>query len=74
MINATAPVVETTKKFIIIKIPRNAFGGESKRNKFSLLESGLRESFAEARAGKLVGPFRDAKTLIRVLEKPSAKK
>lgn len=64
------PTVETTKNFILIKIPRDMFSGQVSREKISALERGLRESIAQAHVGKLIGPFRSAKALLRALKKP----
>lgn len=64
------PTIETTKDFILIKIPRRMFGVQPARDKLSILESGLRESIQEARADQLVGPFRSTKSFLRALKKP----
>lgn len=66
----TTPTIETTRDFILIKIPRDVFLGEISREKLSLLEHGLQESMREAKAGRLYGPFRNAKTLLHALKKP----
>ncbi len=66
-----APTIKTTKDFILIKIPRNAFKGRVSAGEVSLLERGLGESIKEANDGKLIGPFRDAKTFLRALKKPA---
>lgn len=68
---ATAiPTVETTKDFILIKIPRQMFGVPPVPDELLSLERGLRESMQEARAGQLIGPFRTGKSLLRALKKP----
>lgn len=64
------PTIETTKDFILIKIPRSVFKGRISVGEVSLLERGLGESIKEANAGKLIGPFRNAKTFLRALKKP----
>lgn len=66
----TTPTVETTKDFILIKIPRRMFTGGASHEKFSSLERGLRESLKEAGAEKLIGPFRSARSFLRALKKP----
>ena len=65
------PTIKTTKDFILIKIPRSVFKGRILDKKISLLEQGLRESINEADAGKLIGPFGNAKTFLRALKKPA---
>jgi len=66
-----APTIETTKDFILIKIPRRIFSGKkSAQEKISLLEQGLQESFKEVEARKFYGPFRGARTFLRALRKP----
>lgn len=64
-----APSVETTKNFILIKIPRNLMLGPFLDKKNSLLEQGIEESMREALSGKAVGPFRNGKTFLRALKK-----
>ena len=67
---ATAsPTVETTKDFILIKIPRRLFMGESSRPKLSLIEKGLQDSLRDAREGKIFGPYRNAASFLRALKK-----
>jgi len=63
-----SPSVETTKDFILIKIPRNLVSGSFPYGRqMSELEHGLQESLREAAAGKLVGPFRSGKKFLGVL-------
>ena len=70
MNKAISPSVETTKVFILIKIPRNLVGGPFSLNrKISALERGLQESLREAIAGKLIGPFRNGKMFLKALKK-----
>ncbi|OHA09258.1 MAG: hypothetical protein A3B37_03540 [Candidatus Sungbacteria bacterium RIFCSPLOWO2_01_FULL_59_16] len=69
MITKTLPSVEATPDYILIKIPRGMFSGRLPRTRITRLERGLRESIAQAEAGKLYGPFRNARTLLRALEK-----
>jgi AbrB family looped-hinge helix DNA binding protein len=38
----------------------------------ALIDKGLKESLEEARQGKLIGPFRTAKGVMRALKKPTA--
>jgi len=38
----------------------------------AVIDKGLKASLAEARQGKLIGPFRTAKAVIRALRKPIA--
>jgi len=64
------PTVETTKNFILIKIPRRLFSRQVSQEKLSVLEHGLQESMREANAGKLYGPFRSSRALLRALKKP----
>lgn len=71
MTTKTHPSVEATPDYILIKIPRSMFSGRLPRVKLARLERGLRESIAEAEAGKLYGPFRNTRTLLRALEKPA---
>lgn len=62
------PSVETTKDFILIKIPRNLMMGPFSYKKISRIEQGLQESINEALAGNVVGPFKDGKTFLRALK------
>lgn len=70
MHKVNTPLVETTKDFILIKIPRNLVGWTSLNRKITLLERGLQESMAEALSGKLAGPFRSGKPFLRALKNP----
>ena len=70
MMNKTAPTVETTREYVLIKIPRRLFSGHLSQEKLSALEQGLRESMQEAGAGKLYGPFRSRRAFLRALKKP----
>ena len=62
------PSVETTKDFILIKIPRNFVSGQVLSKKILALERGLKESIKEVIAGKLLGPFPDSKSFLRALK------
>ena len=68
---SATPTVETNSDFILIKIPRDLFVGQAPEQQFSDLESGLRESFNEARNGKLQGPFKTSKAFLGALKKPA---
>lgn len=71
MVRTSTPSIETTKDFILIKIPRKMFLGGVLRGKLSRLERGLTQSLQEAAQGKLYGPFSDAKHFLQALKKPS---
>lgn len=71
MARTSTPTVETTKDFILIKIPRRMFSGDVARKKLSHLERGLAESLKEAEQDKLYGPFANAKDFLRALKKPA---
>lgn len=71
MARTSTPTIETTKDFILIKIPRKMFSGEVTHGKLSGLELGLTKSLQEARQGKLYGPFTNAKDFLRALKKPA---
>lgn len=68
MAHPSSPTIETTKDFILIKIPRTMFSGKVTHGKFSRLEDGLAKSLQEANQGKLYGPFSNAKDFLRVLK------
>ena len=70
MLRSSTPTIETTKDFILIKIPRRMFSGDLGRGKLSSLERGLAQSLREAEQGNLYGPFSNAKDFLRVLKKP----
>jgi hypothetical protein len=70
MLRSSTPTIETTKDFILIKIPRKMFFGDVGRRKLSGLERGLAQSLREAERGKLYGPFPNAKDFLRALKKP----
>lgn len=63
------PSVETTKDFILIKIPRNLTTEPLSSGKISKLEYGLHESLREASIGKLIGPFKSGGAFLRALKK-----
>ena len=70
MSKAVTPTVETTKDFVLIKIPRRLFGGPVSHRKISALERGLGKSLEELKQGKAIGPFSNAKDLMRSLHRP----
>lgn len=70
MVPTTTPSIETTRDFILIKIPRRMFSEDIRREKLSSLESGLAQSLREAKQGTLYGPFSNAKDFLRALKKP----
>ena len=70
MARTLTPTVETTKDFILIRIPRRMFAGDFGRGKLSSLELGLAQSLREAEQGKIEGPFTSAKDFLRALKKP----
>ena len=68
-VKSAAPIVETNKDFIFIKIPRSLFWGQKPEDQISELEQGLQESFREAETGELHGPFNTPTTVLRSLKK-----
>ena len=70
MARTSTPSIETTKDFILIKIPRKMFSRDVGRGEFSSLERGLAQSLQEAEQGKLYGPFSNTKGFLRALKKP----
>lgn len=63
-----APLVETTKDFILIKIPRNLMVGQFSAKRVSALERGIQESMTEAFSEKIIGPFQNGKNFLRALK------
>jgi len=70
MARIATPTIETTKDFILIKIPRAMFRGEVRHEKISALEHGLAQSLQQTQQGELRGPFTTAKDFLRALKKP----
>ena len=70
MARTSTPSIETTKDFILIKIPRKMFSGDVGYGKLSSLERGLAQSLREKEQGKLYGPFSNTKNFLRALKKP----
>lgn len=69
MVRISTPTIETTKNFILIKIPRIMFRGAAGSGKISALERGLAKSLRQAQRGELYGPFSSAKDFFRALKK-----
>lgn len=70
MAKSLSPTIETTKDFILIKIPRTLFRGDAGLGKFSVLERGLVKSLRQSEKGEVRGPFSSVKDFLADLKKP----
>ena len=68
MARSATPTIQTTKDFILIKIPRTMFQGSVGHGKSSL-ERALAKSVQQAQRGEVQGPFSTTKDFLSALKK-----